>query len=937
MNIPLIPNYTPKLFTFIFLLISCLFSQPYDPNLNWKTLETEHFSIHYHQDEDSVAFETGKISEDVYIKVVDFLEWNPKGKTNIVIVDNQDLVSGFANPFPINTIYISPAQPPPEEDYYEDWLRELITHEFTHIVQLDRTAGFPAFLRKVFGRAIINNSAQPIWFIEGIAVYSESKFTNGGRLNSPYFSMILREDVNSGNFKSIDRASNFPRIWPGSITPYVYGSSFIEWIIKKYGKRSIIEYNYHTSNGFPFAVNRAARRVFGKDFLTLWREWKDALESNNYTKTKTKTKTLTSDGEWNLSPTFSPDSKHIAFIHRSYDEYPGIEILNTETGERKKIVEGYINPGITWSKDGKKILFSKLDVQSNYYYFSQIYEYNIQSKKLSKIEKTERGNYPVYTQDEKGILFIKEHTGSNDICIIYPQEDSFVVLLHNDDHTQYHYPQFSSDGRKVLLSVWKKGEGVQIYVFDFEQKKFEKITKYGNNTKPIWSVKLKGIYFVSDRSGIYEPYFYSLNDKKIYAVTEIKSGIFYPDVSKDGKEIVFSLYTPNGYNIHTITVEKERFIEFKINKLENKKIAFIEREIKPNVHPYNPLPYLIPRFWLPMIIIKEERVSPGFLTFSQDVLYEHEFYLKGAYFIPEKDILYYFSYINNCFRPQIFLEISQDFKFSRNRWVKKKEKNIYLTLSKKYTTSLHAFTAGYEREVYSTTDSIYKYSDIMLGYSFSNRLKFPRSIEYERGGYLTSTYRLYSTMLQGDDSFHYLKTKMGYYFRGPFKHDVISIKSSFGFIFQDTQNIEIAIGGNSGTFSLRGYESGIYTGQSVFTGSCEYSFPLFQIERGIRTYPIYFNNFHAKIFSDFGSASLEFPSDNSKPLLFSFGIETTLSLDLIYSQVPCNLTGGIAFTKDEAKPKFYFNIATDIPYFSRKNHLSPYCYRTDEASNLKTL
>lgn len=902
--------------------------------MKWNTIETIHFSIHYHQNEENIAFETAEISEDVYNRLTDFLEWKPQGKTQIVISDNYDLANGYANPFPINTIVIYPVQPAPEEEYYEDWVRELITHEFTHIVQLDRTEGFPAFLRNVFGRVIINNAAQPIWFIEGLAVNTESRFTNGGRLNSPRFKMILSAEIKSRNLKSIDKASNFPLIWPGGITPYLYGSSFIDWLIKKFGERSIVEYNKHTSRGIPFAVNSAAKRVFGKNFVSLWKDWENELKTKNYERKKYNSKPLTIDGQWNLSPTFSPDGKSVVFIRRSLDEYPDIEIMNLETGKRKKVVEGYVNPGISWSENGSKILFSRLDIEKNYYLFSSIYEYNILTEKLTKIRKTERGKYPVYTPDGKGILFVKEHCGSNDLCIVYPDKDSFVVLLHNDDHTQYHYSQFSPNGKKIILSIWKKKEGEQIYTFNLQKKSFEKITQYGNNSRPLWADKLNGIFYISDRSGLYELYFYSFENKKIYLVTDTESGIFYPDLSPDEEEIAFSLYTPNGYNIHTMSIKRETFEEREIRKsldlealgterIENGKLRFKKKEITPKSHPYNPLSYLLPRWWLPIPVIKENTLSLGFVTFGQDVLYKHIFFLYGAYFIPKNDLLYDFTYTNNTKRPELFLEIKKGFFLSDDdEWIKEKEKDIYLTLSHNYTRSIHSLTLGYERDIHLRTNETYRFSNLILGYYFSNRLRFPRSIEYERGGYLNSIYRLYSKKLLGDYSFHNFKTKIGYYIKGSFFHNVISIKSSIGFTVSDSTNIGVMIlGGNSGTFTVRGYRAGIYYGKTLLTGSLAYSFPLFWIERGINTYPIYFRNLHARLFTDVGTAASEFPPEGIEPLLVSFGMETTLSLDLFYSQVPCNFTGGIAVTQEGGKPSFYFTISTSIPNLSRNNHI----------------
>jgi len=896
-----------------------LFGQPFDPSLKWKTMETEHFSIHFHQYEKSLALEVSKISEDVYLKITEFLDWRPKGKTQIVIVDNQDLANGYANPFPINTIVLYPAQPPAEESYYEDWLRELITHEFTHIVQLDRTEGFPGFLRKIFGRIIINNAAQPIWFIEGLAVYSESRFTNGGRLNSPYFSMILNGEINSNNLKSIDRASNFPLIWPAGITPYLYGSTFVNWLIERYGEESIVEYNKHTSRGIPFAVNRAAKRTFGKDFITLWKEWQEELQYKYPPVKNIRTTPLTTDGEWNVSPSFSPDGKSVAYVHSSFNDYPGLVILDIETHSRRKIVEGYINPGISWSKDGETILFSRLDVVKDFNIYSNIYECNTANKKLTKVKLTERGRYPIYTPDGKAILFVKEHQGSNDLCIVYPEKDSLVILLHNDDHTQYHYPQFSVDGKRILLSIWKKVEGVQIYIFNLKDSSFEKITRYGNNTKSLWSNKFNGVFFISDRYGLYELFFHSFENKKTYCVTHTESGLFYPDLLFDENEIVFSLYTPNGYNIHTITIDHSQFEEVLTTKLRFGKLKFEEKDISPTIHQYNPLPSLPPRWWLPIPIIKEESISPGFITYSQDVLSQHVFSLYGAYFIPENKFLYDFTYTNNMIRPELSLEIMQDFTWTGNEWMVENEKNLYLSLSKRYMSSIHFLTTGYETQVLATTNEANRFSNIIFGYHFSNRLKFPKSIEYERGGYLTSTYRFYSEKLFGDYSFHNLKSKIGYYIKGPFPHNVISLKSSMGFSLSKTTNVGfMSLGGNNGIFSIRGYESGVYYGKTIFTGSLEYSLPFFWIERGIGTYPIYFRNIHAGLFSDIGTTAMEFPPDDFEPLLISFGMQTTLSLDLFYSQVPCDLTVGVAVTKDDSKPTFYFDITTSIPYLFNK-------------------
>ncbi|TES89984.1 MAG: hypothetical protein E3J87_10935 [Candidatus Cloacimonadota bacterium] len=380
---------------------------------------------------------------------------------------------------------------------------------------------------------------------------------------------------------------------------------------------------------------------------------------------------------------------------------------------------------------------------------------------------------------------------------------------------------------------------------------------------------------------------------------------------------MFSLYTPNGYNIHILHIDKNNFEEVEIEKSEIEKLTFEEKKIEPQIHSYNPLPYLLPRFWLPVPIINEMTLSPGFLTFFQDVLSYHQFFIYGGYSIPTKGFLYDILYINNMFPPQISAELTKDFLSIEN--------SFYLTFFRNYTTSHHSFTAGYEYDVLMSQNVTSKLSCIVFGYHFSNRLRFPKSIEYERGGYFTTNYRLYSERYIYIYTYHNVKAKAGCYIKGPFSHNVLAVKSASGFSLSDTTYAgRMSLGGNSGTFAVRGYDEGTYYEKTVITGTVEYSFPLLWFERGISTYPIYFRNLHAKLFSDAGTAAQDFPPNSIESMLLSFGIETTLSLDLLYSQVPCDLTVGLAVTKEGTKPSFYFTISTFIPYsFNNERIIEP--------------
>jgi hypothetical protein len=599
-------------------------------------------------------------------------------------------------------------------------------------------------------------------------------------------------------------------------------------------------------------------------------------------------------------------------------------LYDIETKKYEKIVEGYINPGITWSDDGNKILFSKMDIYRTYYYYSQIYKYDIITEKLTGIKGTIRGKYPVYTPDGKGILFVKETGGENELCIAYPRNDSLEVLLHNQNFKQYYYPIFIPDSNRLILSIRKNNERIQIYSYSIATHSLNKLTQNGNNFNAVYSKSHNGLFFISDRTGEFNLMFLSLDEKKIYRLSSIQPGILYPQISSEEDELAFSLYTHNGYNIHTINIDELNFEETEPSKTDDKKLTFKTGGITSPVHSYNPLPYLIPKFWLPFPIIKENTVSPGIVTFSYDILMYNYIYLNFGYFIPHKNIIYDISYINSMFPFQMSLEVNNDFSLVLEKWLEEKERNIYFTLPKRYTVFNHYLTIGYEWEVNEFQTLSYKTYNYIAGYFCSNRLKFARSIEYERGGYLNINYRYYSMFNSMVYPFHNIKTQLGYYIKGFFSHDVLSISSSIGVSLSDTSSYgKIGIGGDSGAFSIRGYEKGVSYGKTAITGSVEYTFPLWYIEHGIRTFPIYFRNIHPTLFLDIGTTSNNFQPDDFHSPFISYGVETTLSLDLLYSQVPCNITGGVAVTKGKGlkKTHLYIKLTTLIPYLYSREYI----------------
>src|SRR5437773_11045831 len=122
-------------------------------------------------------------AEDTWSRLERPLGVLPPPITHVVLADQSEFANGYATPVPYNTIVIYTAWPSGAEYDFDDWLRLAFTHEFTHIVHLDRSEGWARIARGVFGRTAyaFPNIFLPTWQVEGVATYEESAITGTGR------------------------------------------------------------------------------------------------------------------------------------------------------------------------------------------------------------------------------------------------------------------------------------------------------------------------------------------------------------------------------------------------------------------------------------------------------------------------------------------------------------------------------------------------------------------------------------------------------------------------------------------------------------------------------------------------------------------------------------------------------------------------------------
>lgn len=608
-----------------------------DPRLKWYTVETDHFAVHFPlrgrptPDSFELAREVAGICEEVHRLLLPAAGWQPEARTNIVIADFYDYPNGWAAPFPHNTITIIPTPPAGDRTNDDDWLRTLILHEYSHILQLDMVSGIPLALRRIFGRVMMPNALAPAWLNEGYAVYNETRFTPFGRLRGAEYQAMLRAARDAGQLLSVDRCGSYElRRWPGGTAPYLYGSRLHGHAASTGDSAAWDRYNRHRSASLPFTENASARRTFGRDIGRIWAEAAAAVPAGAGADLPTPTR-LTRTGFSTGRPCWSADGTRVYFVDASRREYPSIKEIDLQTRSTRILHRGSVNGRLAGGDSGRALVFAQLDRRNNYYDIADIYRLNPAGGRARRLTHGERARDPDLAADTAVVVFVTGNRGKSALKLLDVATGTITTLAESEERVVYSSPRFSPGGRWIAVSKSRPGGWTNIELIDRRSGWSIPVTDdRANDITPAWSRTGRTLFFISDRSGTYQLYAYQLASAATYQCTHSRYGVFEPDVSPDNQHIALTALGPDGTDVVSIPLAPADWtiaLPFVDTLPESEPAA---QPATGQVYYYNPFPSLMPRFWLPWLD-NSDGLRAGAFTVGWDALQVHRYSVAAGW------------------------------------------------------------------------------------------------------------------------------------------------------------------------------------------------------------------------------------------------------------------------------------------------------------------
>jgi Tol biopolymer transport system component len=908
---------------------------PYlDIAFQWKTIETPHFSVTFHQGLEGMAQEAAKYAEESYEIIKKEFGKVPDGKVNIIIYDETDFSNGSANPVPHNTINLLTVGSRLAEwanVRLESWMKVVVFHELLHIMDLDMATGVQALLRKVFGRIIIPQ-AKPVSFIEGLAVYEKWKHLGESRLNDARTMMIMRTLVAENRMPSFsDMTTQYTRDrWPSSgLLYYNLASWFLRYLEETYGKDTMKKVNEINSsdlmNGvwtlfFGFGTNfeDVLKKATGKNITEImsgyhtWlrKQFEEQIGAIKRDGVVEGTR-LTTYGWQTNQALWSGDGSKILY-RTSNPTRNGIRLMTSEGQHDQEIIPniGFVQYPTMHPKENK-IVYQRMDFNGPYYVLGDLYEYDLNKKKETRLTEKTRAYFSQFSPDGQKLYFAKHigRDGSTAIAVMDMATKKIETVKEFPDNDLLVYSfDVSPDGQKLAISAWRRGGYQDIYLMPTTGGDLTAITQDKDvDLDPTWSPDGSYTVFSSDKGGVSNLYAYKITDSTFHKITNSLTGAYDPDISPDGKEIIFTGYTVDGYDVYKIAFDPNSWKNASFSKETIPAWEGYPKSDYP-IHNYSPIWSLLPTLWLPIF----DGESVGAFTLGNDVTAQHNYTLAVGYDLKHNQPFYDLNYTNTMLPLNIDISVGQ----SATEQHQGINVGIPLQLSGARTQFAnigyrkeHHVTENPAKEKETPTTETRDSETYSASYSYataSGSDLFRDLMNLTVSGSMTTT-------VGQEKPERRLSVNWSDIFRLPTTETQnLAFKMTVGWsdIITDTTKGKAgySLGGSSGPYLLRGFKSGSVMGQYALASSIEYRFRVMDINKSAGAWPLFFDDLFARPFVDMGLAGDKLNLDQAK---FSYGLEFRLTTGVGYfNQLAWRL--GIAQGLGERAPVFYFDIGTSF-------------------------
>ncbi len=643
-----------------------LWNQRTHPELQWQTIETEHFNIHFHQGIETIARKGAAVAEQAYEPIMNQLGLRDFGKTDIVFSAEDEIMNGFAMPSDQIFIWVSQNDVAGHFSGSDKWLEMVVTHEFQHVAQ---------FRAHRTWAGVLGGVSIPMWWYEGMAEY----MTEVWRVGRSDLQMKVHTYRNT-----MDR-----------LDPHDDGYAKVLYLASKYGDSTLVKISRHRlyldssheRAPYWYDFSTAFKAATGQTPAQFHEEWRRVMNTYYYGLKAQKEQVEEVGESFSINgfasiraAVLAADSNRVVVIGRRDKKMRDYGIYVLDQGPPEKITErhhGRFSGSPALSPDGTQIIVSELHRGAH---GSLIYDLRMVSANTGRsswLTKDLRSHHPVFSADGRGVFFVAHPGETTQINYLEIESGRRIQISDFEGDVQLRDLTLDAQGNKLLFSIQEESGDVNIATMKIDGTGFRKLTHDPEEDLfPLWTQNGDQVVFTSYRTGTPNLFRVDLDSLKIVQMTDVAGGIFSRQRVPHSNQVLAS--TLNDVDtVRIVAVDAGRVAP--VLPLSIREPYFAWRDKRPDI----PMPEfirdptLVPEPAEPYRAIKHMRplaqviwpdVKGMFaMGIYNDALGKHLIQAAGALNWDGSLAGGYLSYMNLTFKPAIHIYASQDIAFNMHR------------------------------------------------------------------------------------------------------------------------------------------------------------------------------------------------------------------------------------------------------------------------------
>lgn len=654
------------------------FSLGTDPSsVRWLKIKTEHFKVIFPA---SISPQAQYIASGFeYFYKPGSMSLSAVPKRFPVILHNQSVYSNAFVPYAPKRIEF--LMTGPQDNYAQDWIDQLIIHEFRHAVQytaVDR--GFTRGMSWLFGQqavpAVIGLFV-PLWFIEGDATVIETAAGIAGRGRLPSFGMKLKAQFLEKGIYHYDKAvhGSFRDFVPNR---YELGYQLVGRTRTQFG-RDVWAGVMKTVGRYPFMLvpfSHSLKKQTGLGKVPLYhylasgmkREWKDADGMKELTGFLNVTKAV--DDYTNYKMPALLDDGSVVAIKTSLDDIPRIVRIDPDGSEKTLVTPGtgFFPDALTAA--GSILCWSEAvpDPRWTLRDYAVIKTYDISTGKMTRITRRSRLFAPAIDPLGETIIAVE----------ITPENLNYLVILDAATGQELQrtgtpgnlflaQPAWSEKGNMAVcvtigkegksLLVWDIGNDTVFTLLPFTTNEISRPSLYGNH-----------VIYSGGYEGTDDLFAYYLPTGQVLRLTTSRFGAVDAAMQPGSEYIFYSDYTANGYRIVKSSLESLPWRPQYTGETESFPLAEALAEQEGFTYAPDSVPDTLHEAtkyrkglnlfnfhsWAPVSFNADNLdINPGVMLLSQNLLGTSYFNIGYEYDLNEETGKYYLNYTYSGLYPSL--------------------------------------------------------------------------------------------------------------------------------------------------------------------------------------------------------------------------------------------------------------------------------------------